>query len=78
MKHVLKKLRYNPMSSISLLGYAWHAGINFTKFVLRIIQELQSFLMFEKAICVELTGYMGARFAVFEENNEIVYLYASN
>ena len=74
----MKKLGYNPMSLVSLLGYAWHAGIVFTKFVLQIIQELQSFLIFEKATCVGLTGYMGARFAGFEGNNEILYLYASN
>ena len=68
----------NPLYCVSLPGYTWQFGLNFTGFILQTFQDKDLILTLENNIRGGNSSVMGDRYVKSNENKKIIYMDATN
>ena len=63
----------NPLYCVSLLGYTWQCGLNFTGRKLQTLEDKDMILLLENNICGGISSVMGGRYIKSDENKKIFY-----
>ena len=68
----------NPLYCISLPGYTWQCGLNYTDNKLQTLQDKDTILLSENNIKADISSVMGDRYVKSDENKNILYIDANN
>ena len=72
------EFKINPLYSVSLPGYAWQCGLNYTGINLQTLQDKGMILLLENNIRGGISSVMGDRYIKSNENIKILYIDANN
>ena len=68
----------NPLYCLSLPGYTWQCGLNYTRRKLQTLQDKDMILLFENNIRGGISSVMGDRYVKSDKSKKILYADASN
>ena len=68
----------NPLHCVSLPGYTWQCGLQYTGINLETLQNKDMILLSENNICGGISSVMGGRYVISDENKKILYVDANN
>ena len=73
IKVSVKEFVINPLYCVSLPGYTWQCGLNFTEIYLQTLQDTDTLLLLENNIRGCISSVMGDRYTKSDENKKILY-----
>ena len=68
----------NPLYCVTLLGYTYDCGLNYTDIKLQTLQDKYMILLIENNIRGGISSVMGDRYVITDENEKIIYIDATN
>ena len=68
----------NPLYCVSLPGYTWQCGLEYTGINLQTLQDKDMILLLENNIRGGISSVMGDRYIQSDENKKILYADANN
>ena len=68
----------NPLYCVSLPGYTWQCGLNYTGINLQTLQDKDMILLLENNIRGGISSVMGDRYIKSDKNKKILYIDANN
>ena len=74
----LNYFQIDPCHCYSAPGLTWQAGLKYTAINLELLTEVDSFLLFEKAIRGGISGVMGRRYFKADDQHKLLYIDANN
>ena len=78
IKVSFNEFEINPLFCVSLPGYTWQCGLNYTGTNLQILQDKVMILLLENNIRGGISSVMGDRYVQSDENKKILYVDANN
>ena len=69
---------FNPLYCVSLPGYTWQCGLNYTGINIQTLQDKDMILLLENNIRGGITSVMGDRYVKSDESKKILYKDANN
>ena len=64
----------NPLYCVSLPGYTWECGLNYTGKNLQTLQDKDLILTLEKIVRGGINSVLGNRYVKSDENKKIIYM----
>ena len=77
IKVSFNEFEVNPLNCVSLPGYTWQCGLNFTGINLQTLQHKNMVLLLENNIRGGISSVMGDRYIRSDENKKILYIDAT-
>ena len=77
IKVSVNELGINPLYCVSLPGYTWQCGLNYTAIGLQTLQDKYLILLLENNIRGGISSVMVNRYVKSDENKEILYVGAN-
>ena len=74
----LNEFKINPLYCVSLPGYTWECGLNYTGIILQTLQDKDMILMLKNNIRGGVSSVMGDRYVKSDEDKKILYFDANN
>ena len=68
----------NRLHCVSLPGYTWQCGLQYTGINLQTLQDKDMILLLKNNICGGISSVMGGRYVILDENKKILYVDANN
>ena len=78
IKISVNEYKINPLYFVSLPGYTWQCGLNYTGINLQTLQDRDMILLLENNIRGGISSVMGDRYIKSDENEKILYIDANN
>ena len=78
IKVSVNELGINPLYCVSLPGYTWECGLNYTGINLQTLQDKDSILTLEINIRGGISSVMGDRYVKSDEHKKMIYMDAIN
>ena len=78
IKVSVKEFGINPLYSVSLPGYTWQCGLNYTSIKLDTLQDKDMILLLENNIRGGISSVMGDRYVKSDDHKKILYIDANN
>ena len=78
IKVLVNEFDINPVYCVSLPGYAWQCGLNYTGRNLQTLQDKDMILLLENNIRGGISSVMGDRYVRSDESKKILYIDANN
>ena len=78
IKVSFNEFEINPLYCVSLPGYTWQCGLNYTGTNLQTLQDKDMILLLENNIRGGLSSVMGDRHIKSDDNKKILYIDANN
>ena len=78
IKTSFEEYRTNALYCVSLPGYTWQCGKNYTDIKLQTIQDKDLILTLENNIRGGISSVMGNRYVKSDENKKILYIDDNN
>ena len=77
MKVSINEFGINPLNCVSLTGYKWQCGSNFTDINLQILRDKDLILLLENNLRGGISSVIGDRHVKLDENKKILYIDAN-
>ena len=78
IKVSIKEFKINPLYCVSLPGYTWQCGLEYTGINLQTLQDKDMILLLENNIRGGISSVMGDRYKKSDENKKILYIDPNN
>ena len=77
VKVSINEFNINPLYCVSLAGYTWQCGLEFTDKKLQTLQDREVLLLIKNNIRGEISSVMGDRYVESDESKKILYIDAN-
>ena len=78
IKISIEEYGINPLYCVSLPGYTWYCGMNYTDIKLQTLQDKDMILLLENIIRGGISSVMGDRYIQSDDNKKVLYIDANN
>jgi hypothetical protein len=74
----MKHFKIDPCHCYSAPGLTWQAGLKYTNAKLDLLPDIDSIIFFENCIRGGISGIMGSRYALANDEYKLLYIDANN